>query len=243
MRASSGGAPRCELNRANRALFPHERSGRSFLVRIDRGAEAVAAEAPRSPAAFNASWADGLKPTLRQLNAGTSTHGVRDGRQGRVCVPRWSARAEQTGDPYIKQRLIEIVEKWRTGRPFGKRTHDKSGARGRNSPFWLEDMARHPPFSLVTPVGPSEVSPEVDELLPLAATLPRLARAAGLRRHFGNGFRNWNLTELEVETGQGGSVLKFFFDLVDDKTIFDKKGVSLPNEKRRDATPSPSRAS
>ena len=24
---------------------------------------------------------------------------------------------------------------------------------------------------------------------------------------------------------------KFFFDLVDDKTIFDKKGVSLPNEK------------
>jgi hypothetical protein len=27
------------------------------------------------------------------------------------------------------------------------------------------------------------------------------------------------------------AVPKFFFDLVDDKTIFDKKGVSLPNEK------------
>jgi hypothetical protein len=24
---------------------------------------------------------------------------------------------------------------------------------------------------------------------------------------------------------------KFFFDLVDDKTIYDRKGVSLPNEK------------
>jgi hypothetical protein len=35
-----------------------------------------------------------------------------------------------------------------------------------------------------------------------------------------------------METGgMEAPVPKFFFDLVDDKTIFDKKGVSLPNEK------------
>lgn len=37
-------------------------------------------------------------------------------------------------------------------------------------------------------------------------------------------------------------MLKLFFDLVDDKTIDDKKGVSLPGEKERAATPSRLRA-
>jgi len=31
--------------------------------------------------------------------------------------------------------------------------------------------------------------------------------------------------------GREAAVPKFFFDLVDDETIYDKKGVSLPNEK------------
>lgn len=34
-----------------------------------------------------------------------------------------------------------------------------------------------------------------------------------------------------TRTGMERVVPKFFFDLVDDKTIYDKKGVSLPNEK------------
>ncbi len=33
-------------------------------------------------------------------------------------------------------------------------------------------------------------------------------------------------------------MLKFFFDLADDKMIDDKNGVSLPSEKKRAATPS-----
>ena len=45
----------------------------------------------------------------------------------------------------------------------------------------------------------------------------------------------WNFgTSTELRDGNRGmeaAVPKFFFDLVDDKTIFDKKGVSLPNEK------------
>jgi hypothetical protein len=30
----------------------------------------------------------------------------------------------------------------------------------------------------------------------------------------------------------GGDMPRYFFDLVDDKKIYDKKGVSLPNEKK-----------